>query len=195
MCSIRGIIPQPRHLLLFALYFGKSRHPSTSMSMTGKTEFLDAYDRYADALYRHCFFRVFSKARAEELTQETFMKAWEYLAEGKEVQHVRAFLYRIANNLLIDESRKKKEVSLDALLEESNAFEPSYGGENDMERKVLIHEVIEGFKCLDRDERTVLVMRYLDDLDPKEIAEILGMTANNVSVRMNRALKKVRKEL
>ena len=165
------------------------------MSMTGKTEFLDAYDRYADALYRHCFFRVFSKARAEELTQETFMKAWEYLAEGKEVQHVRAFLYRIANNLLIDESRKKKEVSLDALLEESNAFEPSYGGENDMERKVLIHEVIEGFKCLDRDERTVLVMRYLDDLDPKEIAEILGMTANNVSVRMNRALKKVRKEL
>ena len=163
--------------------------------MNGTTEFLEAYDRYADAIYRHCFFRVFSKARAEELTQEAFMKAWEYLAEGKEVRHLRAFLYQIANHLLIDESRKRKEASLDALLLESNAFEPSSGGEIDMERKVLIGQVIRKFQCLDEDERMVLVMRYVDDLDPKEIAEILGMNANNVSVRINRALQKVRKEL
>ncbi|KKW47870.1 MAG: hypothetical protein UY99_C0021G0011, partial [Parcubacteria group bacterium GW2011_GWA1_59_11] len=40
--------------------------------------FLQAYDDHADAIYRHLYFRVFSRARAEEMTQEVFMKTWIY---------------------------------------------------------------------------------------------------------------------
>lgn len=152
-------------------------------------QFLEAYDKYADAIYRHCFFRVFRKGRAEELVQETFMRSWEYLVEGKRIENFRAFLYRVANNLLIDESRKKKEESLDQLLENDAAAEPSYGGHKDAERQILLKEVVSEMQGLPHEEREILVMRYVDDLDPKEIAEILEITPNNASVKISRAMK------
>jgi len=151
-------------------------------------EFLDAYQKYAEAIYRHCFFRVYSKSRAEELMQEAFMKTWQYLRDGAQVDNLRAFLYRVANNLIIDASRKKKEESLDALLEESDAFEPSEDGRLIAEQKTLLHDVLKTMEKLTKEERDILTMRYIDDLDPKDIAVILRITPNNASVRLNRAM-------
>lgn len=158
-------------------------------------QFLDAYENYQAAIYRHCFFRVYSKTRAEELVQETYMRAWQYLAQGKVVENLRAFLYRVANNLIIDESRKKKEDSLEVLMEKSPAYEPFYEGGKSIEKQVLYHEVIEGMKFLPEDYREILMLRYIDDLDPKEIAEILDTNANNVSVKINRAVKALKSKM
>jgi RNA polymerase sigma-70 factor (ECF subfamily) len=160
-----------------------------------KTEYLDAYERYADAIYRHCFFRVFSKPLAEELTQETFLKTWQYLAQGKEVENLRAFLYRVANNLIIDYVRKKKEDHLDALLENAPDLEPSYDVRQDLETAELAREAKAAMEGLKEDEREILTMRYVDELDLKEIAEVLDISVNNVSVRLNRAMKELRSEL
>ncbi len=158
------------------------------MSNKKTQEFLDAYEKYADAIYRHCFFRVYSKSRAEELMQETFLKTWQYLKDGADVENLRAFLYRVANNLVIDLSRKKKEESLDALLEDSDAFEPSEDGRIVTEQKVLLHDVFQTMQKLSKEEREILTMRYVDDLDPKDIALVLNITPNNASVRLNRAM-------
>lgn len=155
-----------------------------------KKNFVEAYDKYADAIYRHCFFRVFSRARAEELMQETFMKAWEYVAKGNEVDNLRALLYKIANNLVIDESRKKKEESLDVLLE--GGFDPVQETRLKTEDNIVLKDVFRAINSLPEDERDVLVMRFVNDLNPKDIAEILGVTANVVSVRINRAIKSAR---
>ncbi len=84
--------------------------------------FIKAYDDHSDAIFRHCYFRVFERERAKELTQEVFIKTWEYLRNGQEVKNLRAFLYRVANNLVIDESRKKKANSLEAMQEQG--FDP-----------------------------------------------------------------------
>jgi len=154
-----------------------------------KNTFIKAYDLYGDAIYRHCYFRVFSKARAEDITQEAFMKMWVYISEGNQVQNIRALLYKIATNLIIDESRKKKEEHLDALLENDQITEPSYAGHKDIETQAIVSSIMEHIKELPDDERQLLIMRYVDDLDPKEIAEILGITANNVSVKLHRAVK------
>jgi RNA polymerase sigma-70 factor (ECF subfamily) len=160
------------------------------MNEQTKEMFLKAYDAHGEAIYRHCFFRVFSKERAEELTQETFMRTWEYLAKGEKIREdIRPLLYRIATNLIIDDSRKRKESSLDVLLEASDAHEPSYDGERSMEKQMLWKQLLEEVKTLQEDEREVLVMRYVDDLDPKEIAKILHISANHVSVKINRAVK------
>lgn len=159
-----------------------------------KKEFLAAYDQYAEAIYRHCYFRVFSPGRAEELVQETFLKTWQYLQAGNSVRNIRVFLYRVASNLIVDEARKRKEPSLEALTEESDAFEPSISGRDELERGVLLRAVRERMKELPEEDRKILTMRYIDDLDPKDIGEILGMSANNVSVRLNRAVKGLRAE-
>lgn len=158
------------------------------MDDSTKNMFLEAYDKYADAIYRHCFFHIFSSSRAEELAQETFFKTWQYIENGNKVENIRAFLYRVANNLIIDETRKKKEESLDALMEEPNVFEPSYDGSAKIQRQAMAKEIMTAMDLLPAQHREVLVLRYIDDLDPKEMAEILNTNANTVSVRINRAL-------
>src|SRR3989344_1300500 len=162
------------------------------MNNVERKNFLEAYEKYADAIYRYCFFRVYSRERAEELMQETFMKASQYICEGKEVENMKAFAYKVATNLIIDHSRKKKEESLDAALEKSDAKEPSYDGAREIEIGATIKEIIREMECLEADDRELLTLRFLQDLDPKDIADILGITANNASVKINRALAKLR---
>jgi RNA polymerase sigma-70 factor, ECF subfamily len=157
-----------------------------------KAKFLEAYDLYADAIYRHCFFRVMAKQRAEDLMQEAFTKAWAYVSGGKSVDNMRAFLYKIANNLIIDESRKKKEDHLDALLEDDRIKEPSYEGHKSIEAKAELSYIMNHVKKLPAEEQQLIIMRYIDDLDPKDIAEVTGLTPNHISVKVHRALKTLR---
>ncbi len=152
-------------------------------------EFLTAYDQYADAIYRHCVFRVYNNALAEEMMQETFMKTWQYLAKGNQVDNLRAFLYRVANNLVIDYSRRKKEDSLEAMIEQHPDFEPSADPRPGLEKQMLLDQIKNKMNDLPDDVRQILTFRFIDDLDPKEIAALLDISPNNASVRINRALR------
>ncbi len=160
-----------------------------------KQSFLAAYDEYGDAIYRHCYFRLLSKERAEEMVQETYLKTWQYLEAGNEVDNLRPFLYRVATNLIIDHVRRKKETSLDQMLDANPLAEPVGTDERDVERKALLRQVKESFAELSQEERDLVTMRYIDDMDPREIAEISGITPNHVSVKLNRAVSKLRKKL
>lgn len=153
--------------------------------------FLALYEREADALFRHCCLRLFSRERAREIAQEAFCRVWTLIAEGKPILHLRGLVYRIAHNLIIDEVRKKKEMSLEAL--EEGGFAASDGDRTEaMGRSVDLHRVFVVLKRLDAEYRDVLVMRYVDGLRPKEIAEILGISADLVSVRLHRGTKMLR---
>lgn len=165
------------------------------MKENTRQAFLAAYDEHADAIYRHVYFRLLSKERAEELAQETFLKTWQYLEAGNDVDNLRPFLYRVATNLIIDHVRKKKEASLDAALEANPLAEPVGTDERDVERKVLLGQVKESFAELSQEDRDLVTMRYVDDMDPREIAEILDITPNHVSVKLNRAVAKLKKRL
>jgi RNA polymerase sigma-70 factor (ECF subfamily) len=150
-------------------------------------EFAAAYKKYADAIFRHCYFRVFNRERGKELMQETFLRAWEYIADGHHIDNMRAFLYRVANNLIVDEARKRKEVSLEALQEVG--FDPGVDETEAMQKRIDAKEVIATLKDLDKDYRDILIMRFIDGLPPAAIAEITGLTANTVSVRLHRGVK------
>ncbi len=117
------------------------------------------------------------------------MRAWGYIQQGKTIDNMRAFLYRIANNLIVDEIRKKKEVSLDDLQEKG--WDPGYDATADMQRKVEEGKIFALLKNLPPDYREVIIMRYVDGLSPAEIAVILGESANTVSVRLHRGIKQL----
>ncbi len=153
--------------------------------------FIKAYDDHSDAIFRHCYFRVFERERAKELTQEVFIKTWEYLKNGQEVKNLRAFLYRVANNLVIDESRKRKANSLEAMQEQG--FDPKDNTHDRLLKFVEGGEMIRLLDQLEPKHREAISMRYLDDMDIKEIAIALRETENNVSVRLHRGLEKIRK--
>lgn len=154
-------------------------------------QFLQAYDDFADAIFRHCYYRVSDRERARDIMQETFTRTWEYIAtRNGQIENIRAFLYRIANNLIIDEYRKKKTNSLDELLDKG--FDPGHDEETDIHTAIAAREIIALFDKLDISYRKVLIMRYIDDIAPKEIADILGESENAISVRLHRGIKKIK---
>ncbi len=155
--------------------------------------FRKIYEEHITALYRHAYFRVFSKDRAEELVQEAFLRFWEYTQKGGDVLNPKAFLYKTLTNLIIDHSRKKKESSLDELMEDSDWAEPG-ASENEAHEISSLFEEIKGVMCgLPKDVQELITMKYIDDMDIKEIAEVLKISPNSASVRLHRALEKLRK--
>ncbi len=155
--------------------------------------FTEGYEKHTDEIFRYFFFRVYDRERAKELSQETFMKCWKYLADGKDVTHLKAFLYQVARNLVIDEKRKKTEQSLDELVE--NGFAPVDGEKPTKEQIVNGIAAMDELQELDVKYKEAVTMRYVDDLTPKEIAQITGESENVISVRIHRGVKQLREVL
>lgn len=153
----------------------------------------EAYDEFHDAIFRHCYFHTFDRELAKDVLQEAFVKTWEYLAAGNDIDNVRAFLYRVATNLIINGVRKKKETSLDALQEEG--FDP--GADDDMHKRDFVQEerVMCMLKKIEEPYRTAVTMRYIEGLSPAEIADVTGETPNVISVRIHRGLKQLESHL
>jgi len=164
-----------------------------------RQRFSDAYERYSDELFRHCSLRLSDRERALELTQECFLKTWQYIERGEKVEEFRPFLYRTLRNLIIDEYRRKKPHSLEAMLEgseETNVETLMPQDESNTLESAI--ERFEGSRALTALQelpdlyREVLVLRFVESLSPKEIAEIVDESENAVSVRIHRGLKKLR---
>ncbi len=183
-CPIAGLAPQAcKSLTATPSYMPEDK--------TGEKEFLAAYDAFADALFRHARFRVRDRSTAEDLVQETFCRAWKHICKGGDpILNIRAFLYRILGNLIIDRSRKAKEESLDALFDEGFQLAGDVGPPADVASDA--RSALAALDLLDEPYRTAVSMRYVDDLPPREIAHILGVSAVSVSVRIHRGLAKLR---
>lgn len=166
------------------------------MGKSYEKEFLRFYDQHADGIFRFCLFRVYDREQAKDLTQETFLKTWEYLSNGKVVENIKSLAYRIALNLIIDRSRKKNpESSLEQLQE--NGFEPET--KKDLVKEVGLQiELKKIFSALNELEpiyREAATLRYVHELGPKEISQILNESESVVSVRISRGTKQLRQLL
>lgn len=175
-----------------ALAFNPSLYMSAASTINRET-FLEAYDKHADAIFKHCYFRLFNRERAKEIMQDTFLRTWEQMAKGVEIQNIKAFLYRIATNLIIDDTRKKKMNSLDVMQEQG--FNPSVSDTDAIFNRIDGERVKKMVERMDKKYSNVILMRYVDDLTVKEIAEALGVSQNVVSVRIHRGLKEIKKIL
>ena len=162
-----------------------------------EARFLAAFEEYNDALFRHAFFRLSSREQAIDVVHDTFTKAWSYLRGGYEIKSFRPFLYKILNNLIIDEYRKKREESLDEMMEEEGVDESSFPDltEHTVEALAATMDGKKAFLVLEtlpEQYREVLILRFIDGLGPKEIAELTEQSESVVSVRLHRGLKKLR---
>ena len=155
-----------------------------------KAYFLQIYDTYADSIYRFCLLKVSNDEVATDLTQEVFTRFWQALREGTVMRSERALLYTVARNLIIDWYRKKKESSLDALTDEGIEFVGE--GAREILHAAEMREALTAIEKLDDPSREALLLRYVEGLSPRDIAQLTGESANAVSVRLNRAIKKVR---
>ncbi len=156
-------------------------------------EFIKAYESYSDAIFRYCYFRVYDRERAKDIVQETFMKTWDYIARGNDIDNIRAFLYKVARNIIIDYTRKKKEDSLEALQE--SGFNPGVDERANKEIEFDFQAALQAIKSLDEKYREAVTMRYIEGYSPKEIAKMIDETENVISVRIHRGLQQLRKKI
>ncbi len=169
-----------------------------SINKDHEERFLKAFEEYSDALFRHAFLRISDRERAVDVVHDTYTKVWTYVRNGHEVESFRPFLYKVLNNLIIDEYRKKKEASLDALLEIDGVDEGSFTDltSNTVESLAATLDGKQVFGLVDLLPdvyREVIILRFVDDLGPKEISNLIEETENVVSVRLHRALRLLRK--
>lgn len=155
--------------------------------------FIEAYNLLAPKLYRHAFFRTSSHEIAEDIMGNTFLKAWEFSSKNSaEIDNLKAFLYRICNNLIIDHYRSKvrTDIGMTESIERTLASEENIEMLADtMLAKEKMHEALDGLK---QETRELIVMRYIDELSIEEIAHIQGKTKNSLYVALHRAVKELK---
>ena len=159
--------------------------------------FMEAYQSHSDSIFRFILFKIDNRERALDLTQETFMKTWVNLSKSGGIQNIRAFLYKVAGNLVIDEYRKRgrKDYALSSLeTMGEDGFEPS-SDVNELEaltNKLDAEKVMDVVNKLPPIYSSVLFLKYNEDYSISEIAENLDISQNVVSVRLNRAMHKLK---
>jgi len=165
-----------------------------------ETRFLKAFEEYNDALFRHAFLRLSNREKAVDVVHDTFTKVWSYIRDGHEIETFRPFLYKVLNNLIIDEYRKRKEESLDAILEREGVDEGAFADLTESTAEVLA-ATIDGRKAFELLEelpdqyREVIILRFVDQLGPSEISTLIEESENVISVRIHRGLKLLRQKI
>lgn len=171
--------------------------PAKNNEMGLEEQFLEAFELYNDALFRHAQLRISDRERAIDLVHDTFTKVWSYVRSGHDIEQFRPFLYKVLNNLIIDEYRKKRESSLDALFEKDGVDEGTFADlqESTFESLAATIDGRKAFAALDTlapEYKEVIILRFVDGLGPKEISLLLEESENVVSVRLHRGLNLLR---
>jgi RNA polymerase sigma-70 factor, ECF subfamily len=149
---------------------------------------------------------VGDRETAEDLLQESFMRVIKGAEAYKRQAKFTTWLYTIARNLCVDQTRRRKHrkhASLDAPMdsgeESGTLLDVLPGNEMASDRKSVnkqLHEQMQAaIAALSEDQREVFLMREFLDMPFKQIADVVGVPENTVKSRMRYALEKVRLEL
>lgn len=158
--------------------------------MLSREQFEDHYEQYEEAIYRFLYWQTKDQALSQDLTASTFERAWK-ARESFTGGSVKAWLYRIARNLLTDHWRKLKPVLLDDLPGLSDQLEgPGIDYDYDVEQVQLA--LGRALTRLPDKLKVVTTLRFIEGLSAREVAEILGTTEGNVRVLQYRALKQLK---
>lgn len=160
-----------------------------------KDAFGQLYDKYIDAIFRFVLFKVSRKEDAEDITHQAFLKAWQNVPKYKDKGHpFSSWLYRIARNLVIDFYRTaKRDLELDEAPDEALSERSDMGAVLDTTALATLTRV--SLKDLDDIQESVLVMKFVNEMTNREIAEAIGKSEGAVRVIQHRALKKLKTNL
>lgn len=145
-------------------------------------------DRYYGAILRYCGWHCPDSEKAEDLTQETFLRLFRNLSWYKGRNRFKSYLYTIANRLCIDESRKISFYSLEDAAEIAD-------GKNDYVQAEHREEISRLLGVLSEVQREAVLLRFGQELGFAEIAEVMGCSRRTAQSRVRNALRLMRREL
>jgi RNA polymerase sigma-70 factor (ECF subfamily) len=161
-----------------------------TQAIKGDTQaFGELYTCHVTKIYRYVYYNVHNKERAEDITQEVFLKAWKAIGscKGKETTFS-SWLYRIAHNLIIDKLRKSQKQSS----HEAELPEDIRDASDAMEISLEQRDLLKIIDVLSPNQRQVIMMKFIEDMDNREIAEIMGKSPGAIRILQMRALETLR---
>lgn len=165
--------------------------------------YAEIVELYKDKVFQLCFRMLGNRHEAEDMAQEAFIRAYVNIASFNINLKFSTWLYRIATNLCIDRIRKKKpdyyldaEVSgTDGLTMYSQIPANTVSPEDEVE-SIELQEVIQReITKLPEKYRSVIVLKYIEELSLNEISEILDMPLGTVKTRIHRGREALRHQL
>jgi RNA polymerase sigma factor (sigma-70 family) len=145
-------------------------------------------DRHRRTIYALCLQRGLQPAEAEDVTQEVFIKAYRGLASLQTPEHFARWLYGITGHVAADAARVRRRHTDDVRLDQAPEVADTRQG---YVSEGFPHDHVDVMRALAElpdDQRTVLTLRYLEGLSPKEIAERLGEPRGTIRSRLHHAL-------
>lgn len=164
------------------------------MDYSGRNELDQLYRNYARPLYYYLLKLSGSAQLAEDLTQETFVRATVLLASYKQ-EDVRAWLFKVARNAYLDEWRKRKRGKwvpfTEYLFAKKEMISPYGLPEEEALKGEEKEDLLQLLSYLPEHYRTILYLREYESFTYEEIQEALDLNANQVKVTLHRARKKL----
>lgn len=151
------------------------------------------YDFFVTQIYRYFYYRA-DKDDIEDLTGMLFLKVWEKIKKYKKRKvPFRAWVFRIAHNLLVDYYRTRKEVSrLDESLQDIRSDASPVNFTESSLSSVTLRIAISKLK---KNYQEIIILRFINEFDAKEVAKALKMREGSVRVLQFRALAALKKVL
>ena len=157
--------------------------------------------RHTDAVYRFLVRMVGDASTAEDLVQDTFLKAWKHLARFDASKPFKTWIFSIARNAAIDRLRKKDPVAF-TRLERDDVPDMSEDIADDrplpdelLEREDIARELEESLKTIGPKSRSVVLMHETEGMTFQEIADAAGEPLNTVKSRYRRAIATLQSKL
>ncbi|WP_299224710.1 sigma-70 family RNA polymerase sigma factor [uncultured Psychroserpens sp.] len=150
-------------------------------------------DRYKDLVYTLAVRMLKNKEEAEEVAQDTFIKVFKSLSKFKGDSRFSTWIYRVAYNTCLDRIKKNKKYQSDIEINEFTehqikVMESAIDRIELQERKQAIQNCL---ALLPSNDSFILTLYYFEELSLDEIAQVIGITANNVKIRLYRSRKKL----
>ena len=158
--------------------------------------FAQIYDIFIDPIYRYVFFRV-KDDEAEDIVETVFLRVWEHLKSYKKKKNksFSSWVYRIAHNLVIDHYRADKSnlmVELSPQLPDQNReHNPIKNTQQSLDKENLKVAISK----LKKNYQEIIVYKFINQLNNKEVAQILKKSEGSLRILQFRALKALKKEL
>ena len=148
---------------------------------------------FQDKIYRLCWIYVQNDSECDDLLQEIYIKIWRNLKNIKNQSAWGTWIYRVTVNTCIDFLRKKKRCNTTQI--ENVDYERITDSEKDIEDKLIESEKLQILQnCIQKltEIEKIIVALYLEELKYSEIAEIIGISEKNVSVKISRIKNKMK---
>jgi RNA polymerase sigma-70 factor (ECF subfamily) len=148
--------------------------------------FEDLYESYSTEVYRFAFWLAGDTTEAEDITSETFIRAWVRRSTIR-TETLKAYLFAVARNVYLEQQRKRKH---QAALEDVYP-DPAPGPDRRVEFQLELLRVQAVLQTLPEIDRTAFVLRVQHELPYVEIGRVLGLSVTTVRVKVHRVRRKL----